>query len=410
MSDFRVVALIAVYNEEDIIEACLEHLHAQGIQSYLLDDGSTDGTVVRASAFRERGLLGIESLPATNPPTFSLRRILARKEVLAGQLEADWFINQDADEFRDSLWPEYTLREALVRVDRRGFNAVDFEIFTIRPVGAPEHARAHPDAPGQMFAPPGDFDRLQVRAWKRGPGGIDLQSTAGHDVTFPGRRVFPLRFPMRHYPIRSQAHGERKLFAERLPRFSPDERAHGWHVQYAGAQRGASLVAATAEMRPFDLSEARLDATLKHRDLEGLNDRIRAQNESIDALDRQAQAQVETIERQRREIDGLGTELAGEVARHQADAQRAVEATQSLEQQLAAAVIERDVLARDVAAAQALATRDLAAAQALASRLTEDVAHLQRELDGVYRSRSWRWSGPLRAMLRLLAGEGAPGR
>ena len=36
---------------------------------------------------------------------------------------------------------------------------------------------------------------------------------------FPGRKVFPIQFLLRHYPIRSQRHGETKVFTERKPRF-----------------------------------------------------------------------------------------------------------------------------------------------------------------------------------------------
>ncbi len=232
-----VVAIIATYNEEDIIGACLEHLCGQGVQSYLIDDGSTDGTVREATHFIGRGLLGVEQLPSLGVPTFNLDRILARKEELAGQLDAAWFINHDADEFRESLWAELDLRGAIEQVDALGWNAIDFQIFTMRPVGNRISASARPEAGDSWFELGALCDRLQVRCWKRTTQPVDLRTSGGHDVQFSNRRVFPLRFPMRHYPIRSQAHGERKLFLERLPRFDPRERDRGWHVQYKTASR-----------------------------------------------------------------------------------------------------------------------------------------------------------------------------
>jgi hypothetical protein len=54
----------------------------------------------------------------------------------------------------------------------------------------------------------------------------------GHDINFEGRRTFPYRFVQDHYPVRSQAHGMRKVFGERLERFSPEERAKGLHIHY----------------------------------------------------------------------------------------------------------------------------------------------------------------------------------
>ena len=51
------------------------------------------------------------------------------------------------------------------------------------------------------------YDRVQIRCWKKAPD-VDLASSGGHEARFEGRRVFPLRFILRHYPIRGQAHGE----------------------------------------------------------------------------------------------------------------------------------------------------------------------------------------------------------
>ena len=252
---FRVLALIAAHNEEDIIGACIDHLFAQGVESYLMDDGSTDATVERATARLGRGLLGIERLPVLQPPTFSLDRILARKESLARELEASWFINQDADEFRESLWAELDLRSAIQTVDRLGWNAIDFQIFTMRLVGEPATARVSPSDDGGWYSPAEPFDKKQIRCWKRTDAPVELRSSGGHDSVFDGRRVFPMRFPMRHYPIRSQEHGERKIFTERVPRFDTAEVARSWHVQYRGFERGAALTA-----NPDELRQVRADA------------------------------------------------------------------------------------------------------------------------------------------------------
>ena len=47
--------------------------------------------------------------------------------------------------------------------------------------------------------------------------------------------MHPERWVTKHYPIRSQAHGEAKM-RERLGRFDPAEKAKGWHVQYKGME------------------------------------------------------------------------------------------------------------------------------------------------------------------------------
>lgn len=314
--DFSVVAVIATYNEADIIDACLRHLHAQGVSTYLIDDGSSDDTVRIAEQHLGRGLIGIERLPPLSPPRFSLSRILARKEDLCATLPASWFINHDADEFRESLWSELDLRGALQRVDALGWNAVDFEVFEIPPVGDPQTAIADPDAPPPGYRPGRACDRVQIRAWRRQPVPVDLRSTGGHEARFDGRRVFPLPFPMRHYPVRSREHGRRKLERDRRPRYDPAERERGWHVQYDIEERPD--VAAPGDVLPFDLATARALCALRNRDLEAAQSRIGALSASVDALNEQLQERIATLEAQRTELASLRETAAG--LRHELDA------------------------------------------------------------------------------------------
>src|SRR5882672_5085221 len=99
--DFRVIAIVAAYNEEDIIGQAVSDLVGQGISVYFVDDGSTDGTVAEVEPFLGRGLEKIERF-AGDTSRFCWEAILRRKEELASELDADWFLHHDADEFRES--------------------------------------------------------------------------------------------------------------------------------------------------------------------------------------------------------------------------------------------------------------------------------------------------------------------
>jgi glycosyltransferase involved in cell wall biosynthesis len=242
--EFRVVALVGVYNEEDVIVPFLEYTISQGIEVHLLDNGSTDRTAERAARFLHRGLRAIEKFPESGPsPTHDWAGMLNRKAELASRTEGDWFIHLDADEIRESPWPGLTLREALCRVDREGFNAVDHACVVFHPTGGNflEDRAIQPQFPYFEFGTrPAHF--MQIKAWKRQPGPVECAESAGHAVSFPGRRVYPFKFLLRHYPIRSQQHGEKKVFVERLPRFRPVLRARGWHKQYDGISRNHAFV------------------------------------------------------------------------------------------------------------------------------------------------------------------------
>ncbi|MCA9916080.1 MAG: hypothetical protein KC496_22145, partial [Anaerolineae bacterium] len=58
-----------------------------------------------------------------------------------------------------------------------------------------------------------------------------LAEKGGHHIEFTGRRVFPYKFLMRHYPFRSKEQTLRKM-RDRQQQASRTERAHGWHSIY----------------------------------------------------------------------------------------------------------------------------------------------------------------------------------
>jgi hypothetical protein len=240
----RAIALIATYNERRFIAPCIEHLVGQGVDVYLIDNESTDDTVQRAEPYLGHGLLAIETLPRAD--IFSLSSILRRKEQLSADLEADWFIVQDADEFRTAPTTGHTLVEALHHVDCAGFNAVEFTEFSFMPtIEAPDHD--HPLFQETLLSYYAFIPRQQHRitAFKKQPMPVDLVVDAGHRATFDGRRVWPEPFQQRHYLCLSRAHaGEKYLGRVR----TAVESGRGW-----GGWR--NTVAAYTEPAAVDLLE-----------------------------------------------------------------------------------------------------------------------------------------------------------
>lgn len=253
-----VVAIVAMFNEADIIVPCIEALNAQGVQAYVLDDGSTDASVSLVEPLIGRGVVGLERLESDG--SFNLTRILKRKEALASELDADWFINHDADEFRESPWLGVSLADALRRVDAAGFNAVDFALFDFWQAAVGREGGGQGEG---HYSPGATYNSIQVRCWKRCPTPVDLVTSAGHDVQFPGRKTFPLRFVLKHYPIRSAEHAARKIWHERIPRFDRSERAKGWHVQYdALTASGSPVPGADDTLVPYEPARVRMDTAI----------------------------------------------------------------------------------------------------------------------------------------------------
>src|SRR6185369_10333214 len=182
----KVVALLAVRNEERYLERCLEHLHQQEIETCLIDNGSTDRTPEIARSFLHRGVIRIEHLPFTG--VFELGTQLLCKERLAAEVEADWFIHYDADEIRQAPKPYATLRAGIEAVDRSGYNAIDFDEFVFLPTTDEESFEGHDYVEAMRYYyyfEPDSPDRYRINAWKKQPE-IDLHTFAGHKVIFPG--------------------------------------------------------------------------------------------------------------------------------------------------------------------------------------------------------------------------------
>lgn len=109
--EFRVIAIISTYNEEDVIVPVIQHLIRQEVGVYVIDNWSTDNTYELVKGIGT-GLVGHEIWPAGGPPeTYDWGDILRRKEELSRELEADWFIHNDADEIRESPWQWITLKD-----------------------------------------------------------------------------------------------------------------------------------------------------------------------------------------------------------------------------------------------------------------------------------------------------------
>jgi glycosyltransferase involved in cell wall biosynthesis len=222
----RVIAILATYNERRFIEPCLRHLGEQGIDAYLIDNCSTDETVALAERWLGKGLIGIETFPRGH--VYDWRSLLIRKEELARELDGDWFLHLDPDEFRLPPRGKQTLEQALETADREGFNAVNFLEFTFSPTREqPDHDHAEFQQTLRTyyhFAP--KFPH-QLKAWKATED-MEIAWSGGHEVRFPGLKMYPQSFPMKHYLFLSVPHAVEKYVERNYDQAEVDSGWHGW--------------------------------------------------------------------------------------------------------------------------------------------------------------------------------------
>jgi glycosyltransferase involved in cell wall biosynthesis len=227
----RIAAIVGTRNEELHIGRCIEQWIADGCDVVLIDNESSDQTVPIAQAFLGKGLLSIERLPWRG--SFSLRDQLRLKAQVARQLDHDWLVHADADEWHCSPWGG-TFADALRRVDAEGFNCIELDELSFVPW--PDEDFTRTDYHRRMltyyaFEP---FSPYLMRAWRRDID-ADNSDRGGHVLTSKmPLSPYPVHFILRHYVALSLDHACRK-YTERP--FDLTELADGWHGTRATVRR-----------------------------------------------------------------------------------------------------------------------------------------------------------------------------
>jgi glycosyltransferase involved in cell wall biosynthesis len=252
----RIVALLATYNEERFIRACIEHHVAQGLEVFLIDNESTDRTLEWAREFEGRGLAGVETLPRDG--VFRWANILRRKEELAKTMGADWYLHLDADEFFIPPPRFASVRAAIEAADAAGCTACNAKEYVFVPTReSPDH-----DGPGfrdtmRSYYPFEPRDPHRLCTWKQPAGGVDLAGSGGHRVAFPGLRRSPWDLGMKHYLFLSPGHAADKYGRRK---YDEAEVQGGWHRWRADFMQRQLRLPSAADLRAWTRDDA-LDAS-----------------------------------------------------------------------------------------------------------------------------------------------------
>ena len=253
---FRIVALLAIRNEELYLERCLEHYYQQGIEVCIIDNDSTDNSLNIALQFIGRGVFRIERQEYKG--YFDLCEQLNIKEKLASEIHADWFIHCDADEIRQAPAHYTNLYQGILAASIAGYNAINFDEFVFIPLGENE-SHENKDFTNSMrhyyFFEPSLLRR--VNAWKKLNSPIDLVNSGGHTVAFSGRKIFTENFILRHYIGLSASHLNSK-YSKRI--FSETEiKDYGWHKARKSWQQGKLILPHANKLKILDIKNPYFD-------------------------------------------------------------------------------------------------------------------------------------------------------
>lgn len=239
-NDVSVLAIVHAYNEEDIIERTISYLVSQGIDIHIVDNWSTDKTYSLAEKWQKKlekekseRKIFLSHFPEIKPDEsiYDWTNQLKLTEIIAQESDYDWIIHYDADEIRSAPWKNVTLKEAIGRVDKLGYNAINNTVIDFR-LTKEDLIKKDIFSKKTYFSfgnRPGHF--LQIKTWKN-IGTVDLSSSGGHMVKFDSQRVYPLKVLNRHYPLRSKEQALKKIFKDRIPRSEKEKKEKGWHIQY----------------------------------------------------------------------------------------------------------------------------------------------------------------------------------
>jgi UDP-sulfoquinovose synthase len=234
-AEFRPLALMATYNDHDIAPQVVAKLLDDGVDVYVRDNWSSDETFEQLSAMaRTRPGLSVGRFPEHGPsPYHDYLGLLGWKEQVAARHSGRWIVSVDSDEIRGSPWADVSFRGGLYICELMGFTAADLTVLNFCPVVDGFGPGVDPEQWFRHF----EFGRSshhfhQIKTWRQGKEQVNLRQSGGHEARFEGRKIFPYKFLLKHYSLRSTAQARRKVFTDRRPRYSPVTRARGWHTQY----------------------------------------------------------------------------------------------------------------------------------------------------------------------------------
>jgi hypothetical protein len=227
----KLAMVLMVRDEADIIEDNLRYHRAQGVDFFVVaDTGSTDGTLDILEEHERGGILRLERIPSRWRSPAEEGEVQTEITRLAWEMDADWVIHNDADEF---WWPVTgNLRDVFSEVPEDfGMLMAPRTEFVARPDGPGSFPERLTVRERRFRRPPRAAHRANpnVKLWRSHPndiwvdqggnprGGLvgrpALRSEPAHAEERELDLVFAPRFPIGifHFPIRSLEQYKKKI-------------------------------------------------------------------------------------------------------------------------------------------------------------------------------------------------------
>lgn len=211
----KIIAIICVYDEEEVIESCIKNAREQGLVPIVIDNGCTDRTIkivrrLRVPVFVHK----TEEFDCNELIVWGIKR--------AKEIDCDWYTIKDADEIFET-YDGRKITELVDEADRTGYNCMRFDLYEFWPT-------VDDDLTIKDFK-----ERIQyytfvganyLKMIKNSP---EIYTHSPHEAG--GKiRESPVQPLIRHYKFTSLEQGRRKV-KSRLSRFDTNIRKN---TQYNG--------------------------------------------------------------------------------------------------------------------------------------------------------------------------------
>ncbi|MCX7879300.1 MAG: glycosyltransferase [Ignavibacteria bacterium] len=198
LKNFRVLALISTSDLENFSEYSITNLIEQGIDTYLLYSKYDEVKIQNISKFLNKGLVQIEQfdeqIKNSTTTKNQLELILKKKIDLARELDYDWFISLDLNEFLESPFSWVSLKESIFLVDSLGYNTIFSELPDYDLSKEYAYYLDNKTDSNQIF------NFLLLKGWKKSLN-FDFNYSTNPQAGFPDQRLFPIPFVLYHFPL-----------------------------------------------------------------------------------------------------------------------------------------------------------------------------------------------------------------
>jgi len=224
----KIVGMLPVHNDEDIISEVIKQHIFQGIDLVVLDNSSTDNTLKICKKFLGHGILNIEQFESK---IFDISHIFRKLYDMALFQSPDWVILIGSDEFLESGINTQNLKNAILQADVQGYNLIQFDRFDFFMTDNDKDLAESFKEKLPYYSYQGDY---VYRAWKYFSG-IGVEQGGTHYPSYPQGykyKISPNKFVLRHYPLRTkeQAIKKKKSRMERIANTAATK--IGWHKHY----------------------------------------------------------------------------------------------------------------------------------------------------------------------------------